>query len=329
MKARTYFLFFMMMVSTGCVETIVMDPDEENLPVVVSCILEQGQSKLTLNLQYVKGKSMDEYIPVEDAKVYIKELKGFERTVDFKHSEGSVWVTRPDPFFSILPQMSYALYIEIPGREMIMAETTVPSNRVIPEVVKKWSDTVAEIEDFYFQTGLEDGSQTAPVWIFATKGKHTDGESKKNRYSLLVTDHPYADPVNATGLRFSDLPIEGDPVPPDTHLMYTWPAFKEMRRRMPDLPLYEGFIRLDHLDNNPFHLLAGPLRYKESYQDHLDFFFVSEEYDRYLRSVYIKDRQLETDLTSIFSTDMVYTNIKGGIGIFAGISRNNLMFLVN
>ncbi len=28
MKARTYFLFFMMMVSTGCVETIVMDPDE-------------------------------------------------------------------------------------------------------------------------------------------------------------------------------------------------------------------------------------------------------------------------------------------------------------
>ncbi len=334
MKGQLYLFSLMTMVLTGCVETIVMDPGEENLPVAVCCILEEGQGKQTLTLQYVKGKSMAEYIPVEEAKVYIKELDGFKRTVDFHHSKGAMWETYASPFFSFGPTMTYALYVEIPGRAVITAETTIPSDRIIPRVIEYLEDrgTYTEIEkydDIYFQVDLEDGAQTSPVWIFASKGKHSDNESTKNRYPLLVTDHPYADPINATGLRFSDLEIEGGPTSTDTHMLLTWPVFKEMPQVMPDLPLYDGFIHIDHFDNTPFHLLAGPLKYKASYQDHLDIYFVSEEYDRYLRSVYIKNKLLEKDLTSVFSTDMVYTNINGGVGVFGGISRSSVQFMVN
>ena len=66
---------------TGCVETIVMDPQEKDRPVAVNCIL-QGENRAyelwdytptpltqSLTLRYVKGKTEKEYIPVEDANV--------------------------------------------------------------------------------------------------------------------------------------------------------------------------------------------------------------------------------------------------------------------
>ena len=53
-----------MMVLTGCVETIVLDPGEKGLPVMVNCLLTPDSNVQTLYLQYVKGKSANEYIPI-------------------------------------------------------------------------------------------------------------------------------------------------------------------------------------------------------------------------------------------------------------------------
>lgn len=310
-----------------------MDPHEENLPVAVTCVLEAGRSKQTLYLQYVKGKSQEKYIPVENAKVYIKESSLLEKTYEFHHTSGCIWEIQESPFTVILPDMTYSLCIEIPGRETITAETTVPSNRIIPHVVTYYRDRETEtyldrFDDVFFQMDYEEGTKTAPVWIFASKGKHTDDELAENRYPFLVTDHPNADPINITGEKFSSLVIEGGPGPDDFYLKSTWPVYKEMPQKKPNLPLYEGFIRIDHLDGSDFHLLAGPLKYKESYQDHFDFFFVSEEYDNYLRSIFIKDHRQNKVLTSVFSTENVYSNVKGAVGIFGGISRNNIQFLI-
>ena len=87
------------------------------------------------------------------------------------------------------------------------------------------------------------------------------------------------------------------------------------------------FLEILQRKAQPFHLLAGPLSYMESYQDHFDFFFVSEEYDKYLRSVYILNTQLDNNFTSVFSTDNAYTNIEGGVGIFGSETTYRVFFL--
>ena len=56
---------------TACVETIVMDSGEEDLPVMVNCIMNTDLKVQTLYLQFVKGKSQKEYIPITEAKVYV------------------------------------------------------------------------------------------------------------------------------------------------------------------------------------------------------------------------------------------------------------------
>lgn len=313
---------FVTMVLTGCVETFVMDPHEKDLPVVVNCVLNAGKGGTqTLYLQYVKGKSMDTYIPITDAKVYIKSSRS-NRITEFLYIEGNEYETS-DPFLSIGQGETYTLWVEIPGRETIMASTAVPL-AVSPDLhsYSEDKDTVtfnAPFDDLYYRADLESTVKSSPVWVFANKWKHVYGESEDNRFPYLVTDHPYADQFNITSLKFSDLVIEGGPESGDTHLRYTWPTLYIMRQKMPNLPVYDGFIRIDHLDGTPFHLIAGPLKYKESYQDHFDLFFVSEEYDKYLRSVYTRTYRMGHDLTSVYSTGDTYSNIEGGVGFFGSV----------
>lgn len=344
---KVHYVLLMMILSatlTGCVETIVMDPGEEDLPVMVNCVLEAGFGKQTLYLQYVKGKSRSEYIPIENATVRIEASEGLIRQIEFKYVGDSKYEAGPEVQINkysrspllIGQRVTYTLSVEIPGRETITARTTVPANQSPSFHVDFFEDTVNP----YFTCGLpidhesqdrpeEPSIHSSPVWIFASRWKHAANESAKNRYPYLVTDHPFADDFNNTGLEFSDLAIEGGPDNNNAPLGYTWPAFKAMRHTMPNLPLHDGFVRIDHLDNKPFHLLAGPLSYMESYQDHFDFFFVSEEYDKYLRSVYILNTQLDNNFTSVFSTDNAYTNIEGGVGIFGAVFRDSRMFLEN
>ena len=86
----------MMMVSAGCVETIVMDPGEEDLPVMVNCVLEAGFGKQTLYLQYVKGKSRSEYIPIENARGrdFAYELAIYDEFQDQSVSQADTLIKR-------------------------------------------------------------------------------------------------------------------------------------------------------------------------------------------------------------------------------------------
>ena len=318
--SRIYLFLTMTMALTGCVETIVMDSNED-LPVMVNCILESGEmGPQTLWLQYVKGKSASEYTPITDAEVYLQfAIGGTPQKIDFMHVEGSKWET--DSLTLILSGMTYSLTVKVPGRDVITSHTTIP--RIYSP------SSSLNTKDGTIEWWLSDysGEPSVPVWLFVGKGKHRADEAAGSRYPLLVTDNPYADDFNVNGQKFSDLEIEGNSDGEFLHL--TWPAFKNMRKMYPDLPLHDGFIRIDHMDGNKFHLLAGPLKYRDSYQDHIDFYFVTNELDRYLRDVYVKDKSLDHDLTEIYSMENAWSNIDGGAGIISGVFRDNRLFLEN
>lgn len=320
-----------MIALTGCVETIVMDPGEKDLPVMVNCLLTPDSNVQTLYLQYVKGKSANEYIPITDATVYVTAVFVSRLdTLHFHYIDENRWESEDNPLKRITGGKHYKLTIEIPGRDVIQAETTSPvAYRPYPYTDLHEVHSM-DYHTIYYQIRPDPNfrlEKTSQVWVFA-KGKHKTIEQCDEYYPFIVTDHPYADDFNINGQKFSDLSFTGDF---DSHCMaISWPAFHNMRRMMPELPLHDEFVRIEHLDTNRFHILAGPIEYPkvgEPHQDHFVFCFVSDEYDEYLRSVYIKNRKTEHDITSIYSTESVYSNIEGGVGIFGSVTTYRIGFL--
>ena len=317
-----------MMVLTGCVETIVMDPGEKDLPVMVNCLLTSDSDVQTLYLQFVKGKAAKEYIPITDAKVYVSSSIF---TINFHHVDGNRWESEKYP---IEGGKHYRLTVEIPGRDVIRAETTCPIAYRPSYHTDLHEVNSMDFHSMYYQIerfprDKDQPIRTSPVWVFA-KGKLKTYDLCDEYYPFVVTDHPYSDDFNINGLKFSDLTFEGDF---DGHCMaVSWPAFHNMRRMMPELPLHDVFVRIDHLDTSRFHMLAGPIEYPkvgEPHQDHFVFSYVSDEYDEYLRSVYVRNRKLDHDFSRIYSTEGVYSNIEGGVGIFGSEINYRIGFLSN
>lgn len=304
-----------------------MDPHEADLPVAVYCVLEAGRAKQTLYIQYVKGKEQNDYIPVVNAKIFMRD--GWGRIIEFFHVENNVWQTADNPFYEI-GTGTYVLYIEIAGRETLEAVTTVPERRTPTSYIITTDGSSEEdvaSSDFYYKYDTDDNFY-CPVWIVAVKGSHHEEEDITLRYTDIVTDHPNADSFTINGRKFSSLTIDGDPGR-GSFLYRTWAAFKTMQHTMPDLPMYSGIVRIDQWDGRPFHMIAGPLRYKESYRDHFDYYFLSEELDLFLREAYIKDQSLDSNLTNVFSVENMYTNIRGGVGIFGSYNRDYVLLLAD
>ncbi len=325
-----YPLFFLTLALIGCVETIVMDPYERDMPVMVNCVLDLDSEVQTLYLQYVTGKATKGYLPIENAKVYIAlDEKDVKDTVFFYRFENNEWRTPHDSKKRIWYGKHCKLLVEIPGIDPIWSELTIPKNYFINLKKGVYHYGGSDEKDHYtMQFNMFHGKEqitTSPVWITALKGWHSETESRDDHYPYIVTDHPLADDFNINGKQFSDLALEGDIDYPH-RAYYSWLAFKNMRRLMPELPLHDSFVRIEHLDTNFFHVLAGPLESKRcDMRDHFDFYFLSEELDEYLRNVYTKNFGLDHDLTRIYSSDNAYSNIEGGVGIFGFFTRKSMV----
>lgn len=325
---------------TSCVETIVMDPHEENLPVVVNYIMRCNPEdsymirryQQKLHLYYAKGKSQKDYQPVENADVYVlNEIS--DTTCKFTRTSGTLW----EGLGGFRPGHSYTLIINIPGRKSISSSIVTPH----PFGVVSGYGTMGILGGSGSSSeasAFPDNDHAHKLWIFAHRGIHKDDESDDDAFEYFMTDNPYADDFNVTGEKYSDLKIEG--TPGERYRLF-WLWFKKRQAMMPDIPIHSKCLRIDLPANyrngksekeraeggfaqayDDFLLMCGPLECptEESiYQtrtEHYDVYSVSEEYDRLLRELYLKDGLRHHDLTSVYSTDNVNSNIKNGLGIF-------------
>ena len=332
----------------GCVETIVMDPQEKDRTVAVHCIL-QGENRAyedwdykptpktqSLTLRYVKGKSEQDFIPVEDAKVSINYVSGSsstEETLSFSHVGEGRWES--DRPIVIEPETDYSLSIDIPGREPIWAKTSSPPRVFIkPNVI----ENVFDVEGFYlhsfrFRAAREQGDSPegreelkgCSVWVYPQE--YVAGEWKDLDY--VVTNNPYADDFNINNMKFSDLEVLGRPA--DYHPLLsaeTTPAeyyiycFDGAKMFAPNLPVHEKFVRIDNLEaESYFFLRGGPIWFVEPEGFDPNVFrclchFVSKDLDEYLRYVYVHEFGLDHYLTTLYSNSNTQSNVHGGIGIF-------------
>lgn len=141
-------LLIIAFVMGSCVETIVMDPREKDMPIVVNCLLTNSMLrdtmrtmtnpadtpipylgwKQSMTIRYAKGKADSDFIPVSDAKVYItypvssSSHYHLSDTLSFIHVGNGLWES--DRPLYIERGLEYSLFIEIPGQETIRAKTT-------------------------------------------------------------------------------------------------------------------------------------------------------------------------------------------------------------
>ena len=344
MKGK-FCLFLILMVSAGCVETINMESNEKNPPVAVNCIL-RGENRAntlwddysptphtqSLTLRYVKGKSEKSFIAVEDAVVYLMYVsvgsykEETQETLQFSYVGNGLWESeRP---VVIEPETEYSLYVEIPGRDVICAETVSP-----PVVYFEWNKpgTINDNEEELFLhnfrfSGGGTGLKGYAAWIFAQ-------EYSANGWidlDYIVTNNPYADDFNVTLLKYSDLEISGESR--DMNDYYLSYYFEGGRTLAPTLPVHDKFVRIYNLESESFSFVqGGPIWYlnlesndyygKGRHLDYSSFYrcqchFLSKDLDVFFRNIYLHENSLDNYLTAVYSNPNIYSNIRGGIGIF-------------
>ena len=105
----------------------------------------------------------------------------------------------------------------------------------------------------------------------------------------------------------------------------------------PDVPVFDGFVRIDHSADYRNGLSEKDLAIDYNYSDRSFYIegnyadsydpskchsflnevhFLSEEYDKYLRDLYVKSLEKDDFVLSSYNYTNVYSNIKGGVGIF-------------
>lgn len=162
----------------------------------------------------------------------------------------------------------------------------------------------------------------------------------------LATNHRQVDNVNANGRLYQE---DKDPASSDTARR---PKYERiLQRYYSDLPMHDNYLRIDftrnydnglrnvqylggHEDNPPvmidarrYFTVVGDFKYNiwgaydhEKAHPVLYFCSVSEEYDKYLRSVQAALADTEGDLlASLYRESSGYSNVNGGFGVFGAM----------
>ncbi len=277
----------------SCVQETEYPLPKQTPKVSVSCLLtNQDEQKLTLKWNdKVNGESFDE---VENASVTL--YKGLEKVGVFVHSGYGEWTLKYRPESG----QKYKLEIYVEGQPLIDAETTMPiPTKLTPDwVIKK--DCIKKFK----QTSI-----LHPVWLCClsssikklfpplheVKRPHVEDDERISLLKEIGTDHKNADRFNQEGLT-SDF----------NYLSQEMPAYKYYVRIIPDkdiTPQAPYFFCVQHIGTEASFLV---------------FRTVSDEYDRFLKSVGKKMSYYETenDISSWFEEATIYSNIHNGLGIF-------------
>lgn len=331
MSRLAYLVSFLLIVSS-CVETITLDSNEEQ-PVVVYCILQDSDTQ-SMDLFYAKGKSQSDYQPVTDATVEL--FCGEEKVAEFTKSDGVKWSSPFKPEYG----KTYQLVISIQGSDSPITAVTRMPDRVEVDcwMKRRWYNDFNYI--FYSYEIRTHDRRPGQYDYFGSPYLHSYYAwffSKNNKN--VATSHPYADHFNISQSSVSNFEfinkLNDSPI---WSIMHT-ELFGWVSQYCKDLPVFNSFVRIPvptnfnngFTDSETVYIpLYSPLSFilindydlrNDSFElgARYDVYFLSEEYDLYMKQLYTKTVLNKDNFLSVFDTENLYTNIRGGFGIFGAV----------
>lgn len=337
---------FMVVILASCVEPIDITPSNGQ-SLVVYCMLTDSDLQ-TLELCYTSDVADAERKIVEDASVSLS--CNHERVVDFSKGENGIWTADFRPEYG----KQYRLDVKV-GEQNLEAYTLFPHDvQVDTYGRRRWSDNSRRRISYLmysYELRLYDEEFPEPpymgreypfachLWIFPKDMGWGDDYQK-----YIATTHFCADDFNLTSLYVRDLPcFSSDSV----KVMDKW-VKEELAwypAKLGDLQLHQGFVRIDSpkgyrsgqsqemLTNTPVYTdksfalaRSFPVSWSDSkgpYKKSVyDIYILSDEADSYFKDVYGKHLNKNNFLFE-YDTDNIYSNIKGGYGVFGAMVLRN------
>ena len=361
-KSTAVMLTALMLALSSCVRDVIMDA-EERPTVVVECILTNSDTQ-ELHLNFTKGASKTVAEPLTEAAATLIDLTSGMTVGEFDKASGDLWTLDYSPVSNHRYRLEVQvpgydlIYAEdtLPQLPEITERHRGEPRVEVIDPDHPWSSSPILVQyDGYMALTEEEKEEGAVEYLTDKYGYHemwgsyyyiksapdafliygmnyNEATGQHEMAGSICTDHPSAESFNLTG----------DIYQPDIYVLEETRHFV-LHHKLQGASLYDKFLCISAGAEKAekYFILSGSFTGKwydvnnrieedrEPYEDEgfLVVMAISDNYRHYLREACnFIDIKESTDMSAIYLRDNIYSNIKGGAGIFAASVSDELQW---
>ena len=361
-KSTAVMLTALMLALSSCVRDVIMDA-EERPTVVVECILTNSAMQ-ELRLNFTKGASKTVAEPLTEAAATLIDLTSGMTVGEFDKASGDLWTLDYSPVSNHRYRLEVQvpgydlIYAEdtLPQLPEITERHRGEPRVEVIDPDHPWSSSPILVQyDGYMALTEEEREEGAVEYLTDKYGYHemwgsyyyiksapdafliygmnyNEATGQHEMAGSICTDHPSAESFNLTG----------DIYQPDIYVLEETRHFV-LHHKLQGASLYDKFLCISAGAEKAekYFILSGSFTGKwydvnnrieedrEPYEDEgfLVVMAISDNYRHYLREACnFIDIKESTDMSAIYLRDNIYSNIKGGAGIFAASVSDELQW---
>jgi hypothetical protein len=343
----------LMLALSSCVRDVIMDA-EERPTVVVECILTNSAMQ-ELRLNFTKGASKTVAEPLTEAAATLIDLTSGMTVGEFDKASGDLWTLDYSP----VSNHRYRLEVQVPGYDLIYAEDTMPDSLYVYSYTwsenlldNLWGPPAPSFSDNSFCGGTLFSFGSLPKYTLIYGMNYNPQTGKHEIADEIFTNLPVVDNFNITSEVYVPEIVKWE-----EDLYVSCDAVKALYADLKGAPKHKQYLLLnkeelsDYLfqfvdqekdkyssysviyDFMVFGSFTGDWYWRRSSQQqdfgnplptegYLVFESLSDNYLAYIRdAIHIMQLKESTDMSTIYLRDNLYTNVVGGLGIFAASSK--------
>ena len=352
-KFTVVMLTALMLALSSCVRDVIMDA-EERPTVVVECILTNSAMQ-ELHLNFTKGASKTVAEPLTEAAATLIDLTSGMTVGEFDKASGDLWTLDYSP----VSNHRYRLEVQVPGYDLIYAEDTMPDGLYVYSYTwsenlldNLWGPPAPSFSDNSFCGGTLFSFGSLPKYTLIYGMNYNPQTGKHEIADEIFTNLPVVDNFNITSEVYVPEIVKWE-----EDLYVSCDAVKALYADLKGAPKHKQYLLLnkeelsDYLfqfvdqekdkyssysviyDFMVFGSFTGDWYWRRSSQQqdfgnplptegYLVFESLSDNYLAYIRdAIHIMQLKESTDMSTIYLRDNLYTNVVGGLGIFAASSK--------
>lgn len=352
-KFTAVMLTALMLALSSCVRDVIMDA-KERPTVVVECILTNSDTQ-ELRLNFTKGASKTMAEPLTEAAATLIDLTSGMTVGEFDKASGDLWTLDYSP----VSNHRYRLEVQVPGYDLIYAEDTMPDSLYVYSYTwsenlldNLWGPPAPSFSDNSFCGGTLFSFGSLPKYTLIYGMNYNPQTGKHEIADEIFTNLPVVDNFNITSEVYVPEIVKWE-----EDLYVSCDAVKALYADLKGAPKHKQYLLLnkeelsDYLfqfvdqekdkyssysviyDFMVFGSFTGDWYWRRSSQQqdfgnplptegYLVFESLSDNYLAYIRdAIHIMQLKESTDMSTIYLRDNLYTNVVGGLGIFAASSK--------